>query len=176
MRLKYLRIQSDISDHICAIPSCKELNIANYHKSISKRTKKTWKRSLSLSGQLSVSVWIRFQFFYVALPSGNRDYLCKRRLHALSYKQPLLPSERGRYYLLQFQCPPFWGNGKSGGLFLHTDHLWSQTDLWFLSKYHLYQICRSCDSESCCMCGTYWLQWKMARNFSWPNAGSHLTR
>ena len=40
-----------------------------------------------------------------------------------SMQQPLLPSERGRYYLLQFQCPPFRRNGKSGGLFLHTDHL-----------------------------------------------------
>ena len=40
MRLKYLRIQSDISDHICAIPSCKELNIQIITNQFQKELKK----------------------------------------------------------------------------------------------------------------------------------------
>ena len=40
MRLKYLRIQSDISDHICAIPSCKELNMQIITNQFQKELKK----------------------------------------------------------------------------------------------------------------------------------------
>ena len=40
MRLKYLRIQSDISDHICAIPSCKELNMQILTNQFQKELKK----------------------------------------------------------------------------------------------------------------------------------------
>lgn len=40
MRLKYLRIQSDISDHICAIPSCKELNMQIITNQFKKELKK----------------------------------------------------------------------------------------------------------------------------------------
>ena len=40
MRLKYLRIQSDISDHICAIPSCKELNMQIMTNQFKKELKK----------------------------------------------------------------------------------------------------------------------------------------
>ena len=40
MRLKYLRIQSDISDHICAIPNCKELNMQIITNQFQKELKK----------------------------------------------------------------------------------------------------------------------------------------
>ena len=40
MRLKYLRIQSDISGHICAIPSCKELNMQIITNQFQKELKK----------------------------------------------------------------------------------------------------------------------------------------
>ena len=40
MRLKYLRIQSDRSDHICAIPSCKELNMQIITNQFQKELKK----------------------------------------------------------------------------------------------------------------------------------------
>ena len=108
MRLKYLRIQSDISDHICAIPSCKELNMQIITNQFQKELKKHGSDHFPfLVSYQCLSEYDSNSFMWHCHPEIEITYV----------------KEGSIYYLLQFQCPPFRRNGKSGGLFLHTDHL-----------------------------------------------------